>query len=270
MSAIALIVSVAVPIAVILFIVLVVSERQRIQLEKAKQSRKVRQRAEVLLEAIEFLILADDHRDLQRLLLDRVADLFALAHQLAPSNVSNQSQSFDPAPYQQKIASNPGVRRILKSDRELRYCRQQFSEALKSVNAIFKKKTITATAAVEYRRYLKMTLLEREVDTYTAQGDVAAARNDVVTASSYYKAARQRLISFDVQFPEKNDRIKVLADKTAALYQGQKDAADAKAAANEGQNQEKTPNMESSDNLTRTLDKEDSSKTSAFGIPLDP
>jgi hypothetical protein len=59
-----------------------------------------------------------------------------------------------------------------------------------------------------------------EVDSFSAQGDVAAQRGDVTTASGYYKAARKILINFSMQYPEKNQRIKALAKKTASLFNG--------------------------------------------------
>ena len=49
---------------------------------------------------------------------------------------------------------------------------------------------------------------------------MAAERGDVVTASGYYKAARKLLIEFDLQYPEKNERIRDLSERTNALFNG--------------------------------------------------
>ena len=95
-------------------------------------------------------------------------------------------------------------------------------------------------------------MLEREVDTYTAQGDVAGQRGDVLTASNYYKAAKKLLIEFDLQYPEKTERIRELAQRTAALYNSK-------------------DNVNSNDALSRALSKEEAAEASGqFGIPADP
>src|SRR5690606_29917334 len=81
---------------------------------------------------------------------------------------------FDPEPYKQRIEEGKGNRRIFKSDRELRLARRYIGRILKTLTLMQKRRELSEAALLEYRRYLRLTLLEREVDTYTAQGDVAA------------------------------------------------------------------------------------------------
>src|SRR5690606_31388493 len=125
-------------------------------------------------------------------------------------------------PYKQRIEEGKGNRRIFKSDRELRLARRYIGRILKTLTLMQKRRELSEAALLEYRRYLRLTLLEREVDTYTAQGDVAAGRGDVITATNYYKAAKKLLIEFDLQYPEKNERIRELSQRTAALYNGER------------------------------------------------
>ena len=54
-------------------------------------------------------------------------------------------------------------------------------------------------------------MLEMELDSFVAQGDVAAQRSVVTKASSYYKAARKQLVDFNMQYPEKNNCIRELS-----------------------------------------------------------
>jgi hypothetical protein len=56
---------------------------------------------------------------------------------------------------------------------------------------------------------------------FSTQGDLAAQRGDVATASGYYKIARKTLLDFNMQYAEKNLRIKELADKAASLFNGE-------------------------------------------------
>lgn len=250
MSAIGLVLAIAVPLTLLMLGAVVYNRNAQKKQAKQNQARLIRQKAGDLLEALEYLILVDSHREIQAAVLERVKELYALA-------ASQGEGEFDAEPYEQKIKADGPCRKVLKSDRELKYGRRQFSAVLKALALMAKKKQISETAMVEYRRYLKMTLLEREVDTYSAQGDVAAGRGDIVTAANYYKAARKLLIEFDIQFPEKNQRVKAIAEKTAALYRGEK---------NEVLEEPEGPH----DNLSKALSKEAAAETNEFGMPTDP
>lgn len=250
MSAIGLVIAIALPISLVLLGLVFMGRRQAEQHQKHQQARAIRQSADDLLEALEFLIQIDNFKELQLVLLDRVQGLYLTYVQHLPKKEAQTvGDAFDPAPYHEQIEAGKGNRRVLKSDREIRYAKQQFSRILKSMSPMVKRKTISETAMMEYRRYLRLTLLEREVDTYTAQGDVAAHRGDVVTAGSYFKAAKKLLIEFDLQYPEKNERIRSLSKRTAALYNGE---------------------TETLSNLANELSREAQPTQDEFGIPSDP
>jgi len=276
MSAIGLVISIAIPLSLLMLGAVLYNKNLQKQQVRQNQARMVRQKAGELLEALEYLILVDNHRELQRAVLDRVVELYDRAAEVAgkakgkatteakngnsssgnSSTTPEVAAAFDPQPYIEKLESDPPCRKVLKSDRELRYGRRQFSMILKTLGLMAKKRQISETAMLEYRRYLKMVLLEREVDTYTAQGDVAASRGDVVTAANYFKAARKLLIEFDIQFPEKNQRVREIAEKTAALYRGEQN--------------ELPDTSEKSDNLSKALSREAAAETNEFGMPSDP
>jgi len=251
MSAIGLVVAIALPVMLVLLGLVVAGRRQQAQDQKRSQARAIKTAADDLLEALEFLMLVDGFKELQLVILDRVAYFYQRYQQALPAKeTAHAHDALDVEQYRQKIEAAGRVRKVLKSDREIRYAKQQFSRILKALGPMAKHKMISETAMMEYRRYLRITLLEREVDTYTAQGDVAAKRTDVVTATNYYKAAKKLLIEFDIQYPEKNDRIRDLTARAAALYNGEPHKGDA---------------------LSEALSKEeDAHGKDEFGIPRDP
>lgn len=250
MSAIGLVVAIALPIMLVLFGLVIAGRRQQAEYQKRAQARAIKTAAEDLLEALEFLIMVDNFKEVQLVVLERVAYFYQRYRESLPKKDAAAADEFHSEQYQQKIEAGNSVRKVLKSDREIRYAKQQFSRVLKALGPMVKQKQISETAMMEYRRYLRMTLLEREVDTYTAQGDVAAKRSDVVTATNYYKAAKKLLIEFDLQYPEKNDRIRDLTQRAAALYNGE---------------------TKVEDTLSQELSKESAKdESNQFGIPSDP
>lgn len=250
MSEIGLVVAIALPISLVLAGLVWLGRRQQAQQAQRFQAQRIRQSADDLLEALEFLIRVDNFREIQLLILERVASLYALAQEALPLADQAAAGVFDPEPYRQRIETDKSSHRLYKSDRELRIARRYASQILKALNGMVKKREISETAMLEYRRYLRLTMLEKEVDTYIAQGDVAADRGDVITATNYYKAAKKRLIEFDLQYPEKNDRIRELSQRTINLYNGER--------------------VKDEDNLARELTREHEAEHSPFGIPSNP
>lgn len=220
MSALGLIIGIALPIALILVGVVAWGRRKQNQQNLRMRSRVIRDKAEELQDTLEFLIRFDDFRDIQFVLLDRVDYLHQLAIEQLPAQEKEQIELFDKEHWREKIEATGDKRSSLANDREIRLAKQEFSRALKALGAMVKQKQLSQTALEEYRRHLKLLLLDREVNTYQDQGDLAAERGDLVSAGNYYKAARKLLVECEMQFPEKNDRIRDLTQRSSALFNG--------------------------------------------------
>lgn len=249
MSSIGLVFFIAVPILALLLIAVIVSKRQQKSLKQRGQARVVKDFVGELAEALEFLVKVDNQTEIQNLVLERIRQLNERYVSSLPKKDREGSNAADLEDLAQKVAAGGKKKRVLKSDREIRYAKKQFSRILKSLGPMVKNKTASEATILEFRRYLRISILEMEVDSFTAQGDVAAQRGDVTTASGYFKAARKILIDFNMQYPEKNQRIKELAKKSAALFNG-------------GQEEEGS--------LAKELSKEAESDKDEHGFPSDP
>lgn len=260
MSALGLIIALALPVALVLSGFVYYGRHQQKQQAQRLQAALIRSKADELKEALELLVLIDNNRELQRVVLERLEHLYHLADDALPPAVRAEQQEAEAMAadssagttvesLRDKIDANGEVRPVLKSDREINFAKQQFSRILKSLSAMKRQRIISETTMTEYRRYLRLTLLEREVDTYIAQGDLAAERGDVASAGGYYKAAKKLLIECDIQYPEKNERIRDLSHRSSVLYNG---------------------GVIKEDKLSRALAKEAEPSVDSHGIPLDP
>tara|TARA_B100001245_G_scaffold124329_1_gene91685 strand:+ start:53664 stop:54440 length:777 start_codon:yes stop_codon:yes gene_type:complete len=239
---------VTIPLALLMLAALMYNHHLQVKEKNKAQARVVRQKAYSLLEALEYLIQVDNHRDIQKLVLKRVEDLYARANDMAGGETKDTG--FDPAPFRARIEEKHPIRTVMHGEQEIRYLRRQFSTVLKMLVPMVRSREISQNALHEYRSYLKTTLLRREVDTYILQGDNAAEKDNIATAANYYKAAKKRLIEFDVQFAEKSEMIKSVTDKAASLFRG-----------------EKPSEVSEDDNLSRKLAEEEPT-VNEFGIPL--
>ncbi|HCM04448.1 MAG TPA: hypothetical protein DIC30_00385 [Oceanospirillales bacterium] len=220
MSSIGLVIAIAVPILLLLSVMVFVSKRQQKATMQRGQARKVKDFALELSEALEFLLKVDNHKEIQGLILERVHQLNKTYLSALPKKEREGASIIDLEDLENKVKAGGKKKKVLKSDREIRYAKKQFSKILKSFGPLIKNKTASESTILEFKRYLRISILEMEVDSFTAQGDVAAQRGDVTTASGYYKAARRLLIDFKLQYTEKNNRVRELAKKSAALFNG--------------------------------------------------
>jgi hypothetical protein len=250
MSSIGLVISIAVPILILLVIAVFVSKRQQKAMGQRSKSRAVKEFVGELAEALEFLAKVDNQKEIQELVLSRIKQLNERYVASLPKQEQGGASAVDLDNLQAAVEAGGKKKRILKSDREIRYAKKQFAKILKSFGPMIKNKTASEATILEFRRYLRISILEMEVDSFTAQGDVAAQRGDVTTASGYFKAARKILIDFSMQYPEKNLRIKALANKSAALFNGGKE--------------------EGEGSLAKELSKEADSDKDEHGFPNDP
>lgn len=76
MSTIGLVLSIALPLALIMLGGMVYNRRLQKQQVAKNQARMMRQKADDVLEALEYLIIVDDNRDLQNLVLERVTGVY--------------------------------------------------------------------------------------------------------------------------------------------------------------------------------------------------
>lgn len=249
MSSIGLVIAIAVPILLLLMVFVVVGKKQQKSAAQRGQARKVKDFALELTEALEFLLKVDTHKEIQNLILERIRQLNGKYLSALPKKEREGKSIIDFDGLENKVKQGGKKKRVLKSDREIRYAKKQFSKILKSFGPLVKNKTASESTIFEFRRYLRISILEMEVDSFSAQGDVAADRGDVTTASGYYKAARKILIDFNMQYPEKNTRIRELAKKSAALFNG---------------------GEEEGGSLAKELSKEDQPVVDENGFPLDP
>ncbi len=220
MSSIGLVIALAVPILLLLLVMVFVSKRQQKAAMQRGQARKVKDFALELSEALEFLLKVDNHKEIQGLILERVRQLNDTYLSALPKKEREGASIIDLEDLENKVKAGGKKKKVLKSDREIRYAKKQFSKILKSFGPLIKNKTASESTILEFKRYLRISILEMEVDSFTAQGDVAAQRGDVTTASGYYKAARRLLIDFKLQYTEKNNQVRELAKKSAALFNG--------------------------------------------------
>jgi hypothetical protein len=220
MFSIGLVISIAVPILILLAFAVFISKQQQKRLRQKAQARVIKDFIANLVEALEFLLKVDDQKEIQKLVLVRIKQL-NLRYVRSLPKTEGRGGAVDLAELQQKVAEGGKSKQILKSDHEIRYAKKQFSKILKSFGPMVKNKTVSAATILQFRRYLRISILEMEVDLFSTQGDLAAQRGDVATASGYYKIARKTLLDFNMQYAKKNLRIKELADKTASLFNGE-------------------------------------------------
>lgn len=219
MSAFALILTLAVPIGVVMIAVVYAARKQQDALFRHNQSILVRQKANDLLESLEFLYQVEEGDDLHECLLNRAAQLHQKAAELEPDIEERDRQVtfFNRAQWLDAVDNQTDLRLFLRSDSELRIARQHISRMLKVLSSMKKVKSLSGDTYQAFRLRLRIRLLELQVNTFKEQGREAKAREDLSAASTYYKAAKKKLLEFDLPYERKNDLIRQMNELSANL-----------------------------------------------------
>lgn len=219
MSAFALILTLAVPIGIVMIAVVYAARKQQDTLFRHNQSILVRQKANDLLESLEFLYQVEEADDLHECLLNRAAQLHQKAAELEPDIEERDRQVtfFNRTQWLESIESDDNLRQFLRSDSELRIARQHISRMLKVLSSMKKAKKISGDTYQAFRLRLRIRLLELQVNTFKEQGREAKLREDLSAAATYYKAAKKYLLEFDLPYDRKNDLIRQMNELSANL-----------------------------------------------------
>lgn len=246
MPPIGLVLAIAVSLSLLMFIALFYHKHLEFKQEQKNRARTIRQKAFALLEAFEYLIQVDNHLDIQRLVFNRIEDLYRRAAEL---DKQPQLTPADLETHKEKLKSPSEPRKLLQGPNEVRYMRRQFSAILKLLTPLVKRGDITASTMVDYKNHLRAISVEREVDTYMVEGDRAAEENSISEAANSYKIVRKRLMDFDGEYPDKAQKLKLVSDKLDKILGNEEEALSEEDAA-----------------LAKALDQEGG--VDEFGIPL--
>lgn len=250
MSELAIVVAIGVPIVLLLVVMIFVGRSQQKQSLRRSQARFVRQKAEDLTDAVEFLMTVDNQRDLQMAYMNRIAHLYAMHLQMLPKKDSrNQSVPFNKESFEQKIRQEKPIRHMFKSDQEIYEARKQFSILLKALAPMARQLKLGANTQEGYRRHLRTVLLECEVNSLKGLSDLNVQRQNKSAATEYLKLAKQRIMMIDFKYDPKSDMIKEINNKMTDMYR-----ADAPAPKH----------------LEEQLEKDKNDGFDEAGFPLDP
>lgn len=125
--------------------------------------------------------------------------------------------------------------RVLGSDRELRQAKDQLNAGSKLIRILQKKGKIPIQHCEAILARFRWLYLYIEVDSLVDHGDKSAEREDIASAVSYYKKAKQLLVQSSIDDPNKNSYIKEINQRAKGLFENNtkesKDQADKQALA---------------------------------------
>ncbi len=251
MSELAIIIAIAVPILLLLFAMILIGRKQQKLSLRRSQARFVRQKAEDLTEALEFLMTVDNQRDIQFAYMHRIAYLYSMHLQMLPKKDAKlQKVPFNTQAFEEKIRQEKPLQKVFRSDQEIYHARKQFSILLKALTPMSKQLKLGSNTQENYRRHLRITLLEREIESLQALSDVSVQKQDKSSANEYLKLAKQRIMMIDFKYDSKAEKIQAINEKMTILYQGNK------------------PKAEEHSKLDKAVEEEQA--FDAAGFPLDP
>ena len=140
MSSLGLVISISVPVLLFLLVALFISKQHQKVVAQRAQVRVLKDFIAELAEALEFLIKVDNQSEIQSLVFERIKQLNQRYIDALPKNQRAGAKAIDIDELEQKMSAGDDKKRILKSDREIRYAKKQFSKIIKSFGPMVKNR----------------------------------------------------------------------------------------------------------------------------------
>lgn len=121
----------------------------------------------------------------------------------------------------QFIGKNPF--NIPTNDFEIDELRKDIARLLKLLKVMYPKGYFLEEDFMAHSDRLKVLLLKTETNAYVQQGKVALKLGDRLTAASYFKHAKERLVAAEQSFPERTDMVKRISKMISSIYSTEKE-----------------------------------------------
>jgi hypothetical protein len=199
-----------------------VAKRQSQERQRKTQIKKWRSKANELYDTLKELALFDDNSITWHLISDYTNDL------LKKIEDAGLNDGFCDALREElnqlnQTAGTSKIRTVVASDMELKNAKRAFNMAGKVIKSCAKQAKIGSQEAIDLKRQLELRALTLEVNTYLALAEDRVANNDTMSASGYFKHAKNMLVNTNLKFKGKSDKIRDIGDRMRALF-GDEDA----------------------------------------------
>lgn len=199
-----------------------VAKRQNQERQRKTQIKKWRVKVNEIYDTLKELALFDDNAMTWHLISDYTNDLIKKIEDAGLNDGFCDSIREDLNQLTQ-TAGTSKIRTVVASDIELKNAKRAFNMAAKVIKSCAKQAKIGSQEAIELRRQLQLRVLTLEVNTYLALGEDRVANNDTMSASGYFKHAKNLLINTNLKFKGKSEKIREIGDRMRALF-GDEDA----------------------------------------------
>ncbi len=194
-----------------------VAKKQHKERERKTMIKKWRSKANEIYDTLKELALFDDNTITWHLICDYANDLLKKIEDAGLNDGFCDSLREELSQLTQ-TAGTSKIRTVVASDAELKNAKRAFNMAGKVLKACTKQAKIGSQEAIDLRRQLRLRVLNLEVNTYLALAEDRVTNNDTMSASSYFKHAKNLLVNTDLKFKGKSERIREIGDRMRALF----------------------------------------------------
>lgn len=112
---------------------------------------------------------------------------------------------------------------IPTNDFEIDELRKEIGRILKLIKVMYPQGFFLEEDFMAHTNRMKTLLLKTEINAYVQQGKVALKLGDRLTAASYFKHAKEKLVASEQSFPERTDMVKRISKMISSIYSTEKE-----------------------------------------------
>lgn len=193
--------------------------QQRIQLTKSK-IRQFKQKADELIDIRNTLLRADDEYESIILVQSLILSNLTHAQQLDSENehlrMEVEKETYYLDLYKSQKRENE-INKAFDSDSDIQSTNIRLNSFARILLKAKKTGAVSAAKCADIARHMQKLRLDIEVESHLKQARSFLANDDRVLAQSHLKQAKEALRTSPLEFPEKNQRIKDIAEEIKSV-----------------------------------------------------
>jgi len=218
-------------IGFILFFILVtalwfskqVTHREDLAQKSRSKARKIKQQIAEIEEVCDTLNIYDSNENLLTTIYSQIISLTQKVASIDPSEENRILLEHYNSKKDKIKDSLPTAKSTPGNDQQINIVKRHIGKTVTNVKQLISNGTISELEASEHITRLRRLKVQLEVDAFMMQGNKCEQKLDKITAASYYKHAKELLLSTEVSFDDQSDQIQVISKKIAKIFNSQEE-----------------------------------------------
>jgi len=200
-----------------------VTHREKLAQKSRSKARSIKQQISEIEEVCDTLNIYDANESLLATIYTYIISLMQNVIAIDPSEENNILLEHYQSKKNKIKRALPDSSSVADNDHQINIVKRHISKTIRHIKQISAFGAISELEASEHITRISKLKVQVEVDAFLMQGEKCEQKQDKITAASYYKHAKELLLTSEVSFDNQPDQIKSISKKIANIFNAQEE-----------------------------------------------